>query len=45
MAERERRKAERDALQPPSTGRLWRPRFAEAVAVLALVAAIAAWWH
>ncbi len=45
VAERERRKAERDALQPPSTGRLWRPRFAEAVAVLALVAAIAAWWH
>src|SRR6478735_2776116 len=42
VAEHERRKAERDALQTPPAGRLWRPRFAELVAVLALVAAIAA---
>lgn len=45
VAEHERRKAERDASQPPVHGRLWRPRFAEIVAVLALLAAIAAWWH
>jgi ubiquinone biosynthesis protein len=45
VAEHERRKAERDALQPPPSSRYWRPRFAELVAVLALVAAIAAWWH
>ena len=46
MAERERRKAERDVAQLPLAGRLW-PRlgFAEAVAVLALIAAIVAWWH
>jgi ubiquinone biosynthesis protein len=46
VAERERRKAERDVARPPLSGRLW-PRFgfAEAVAILALVAAIAAWWH
>ena len=45
VAEHERRKAERDALQPPPSGRLGRPRFAEAIAVLALLTAIAAWWH
>ena len=45
LAEHERLKAERDALQPPPAGRLWRPGFAETVAILALVAAIAAWWH
>lgn len=44
VAEHERRKAERDAQQPPQSSRL-RPRFAEVVAVLALIAAIAAWWH
>jgi len=46
VAERERRKAERDVAQPPLAGRLW-PRlgFSEAVAVLALIAAIVAWWH
>jgi ubiquinone biosynthesis protein len=46
VAERERRNAERDVAQPPLSGRLW-PRlgFAEAVAVLALIAAIVAWWH
>jgi ubiquinone biosynthesis protein len=46
VAERERRKAERDAAPPPLFGRLW-PRlgFTEAVAVLALIAAIVAWWH
>ena len=45
VAEHERRKAESEALQPPPSSRYWRPRFAEIVAVLALVAAIAAWWH
>ena len=45
LAEHERLKAERDALQSPPAGRLWRPGFAETVAILALVAAIAAWWH
>ena len=44
VAEHERRKAERDAAEPPSGGR-WRPAFAEVVAILALIAAIAAWWH
>jgi ubiquinone biosynthesis protein len=45
VAEHERRKAERDSLRPPPSSRYWRPRFAEVVAVLALVAAIAALWH
>jgi len=45
VAEHERRKAESEARQPPPSSRYWRPRFAEVVAVLALVAAIAAWWH
>ncbi|HSI00479.1 MAG TPA: 2-polyprenylphenol 6-hydroxylase [Reyranella sp.] len=47
VAERERRKAERDAAPTaPTPLRLW-PRlgFAEAIAILALVAAIVAWWH
>ncbi len=44
VAEHERRKAERDDDQPPQSSR-FRPRFAEVVAVLALIAAIAAWWH
>jgi ubiquinone biosynthesis protein len=46
VAERERRKAERDAAPSPLFGRLW-PRlgFTEVVAVLALIAAIVAWWH
>jgi ubiquinone biosynthesis protein len=45
VAEHERRKAERDALEPPLSDRYWRPRFAEVVAVLALIAAFAAWWR
>jgi ubiquinone biosynthesis protein len=45
VVEHERRKAEREAQQPPQASRLLRPRFAELVAVLALVAAIAAWWR
>jgi ubiquinone biosynthesis protein len=47
IAERERRQAERDAVpRPPETGRTWpRPGFAEVVAVLALLAAVAAWWR
>ena len=46
VAEHERRKAERaEATPPPIPGRGWRPRFAEIIAVLALIAAIAAWWH
>ena len=44
VAEHERRKAERDVELPPPSSR-FRPRFAELVAVLALVAAIAAWWR
>jgi ubiquinone biosynthesis protein len=45
VAERERRKAEREVQPPPVPGRFWRPGFPEIVAVLALLAAIAAWWH
>jgi ubiquinone biosynthesis protein len=47
VAERERRKAERDAAPTaPTPLRLWpRMGFAEVVAVLALIAAIVAWWH
>ena len=46
VAERERRKAEREAAPPPPiAGRGWRPGFAEIIAVLALIAAIVAWWH
>jgi ubiquinone biosynthesis protein len=47
VAEHERRKAERDPVPvPPLTGRYW-PRLsvAEVIAVLALIAAIAAWLH
>ena len=44
VAEHERRKAERDAEQPTQASR-FRARFAEVVAILALIAAIAAWWH
>jgi ubiquinone biosynthesis protein len=46
VAEHERRNAEQAAANPPpAAGRFRRPGFAEAVAVLALIAAIAAWWH
>ena len=46
VAEQERRKAERDAAVPlPSAGRFWRPGFSEVIAILALIAAIVAWWH
>ena len=47
VVEHERRIAERAAAAPlPGSGRAWRrPGFTEIVAVLALVAAIAAWWH
>ncbi|MBN9087267.1 MAG: 2-polyprenylphenol 6-hydroxylase [Reyranella sp.] len=47
IAERERHQAEREAApRPPEPGRSWlRPGFAEIVAVLALIAAIVAWWH
>ncbi|MBU5885604.1 hypothetical protein JVW21_21055, partial [Vibrio cholerae O1] len=47
IAERERHQAEREAApRPPEPGRSWlRPGFAKIVAVLALIAAIVAWWH
>ncbi len=45
VAEHERRKAERDAAEPPRARSLWRPAFPQIVAVLALIVAIAAWWH
>src|SRR4030095_14979824 len=46
VAELERRKAEREApTPPPIPARGWRPGFAEIIAVLALIAAIVAWWH
>ena len=46
VAEHERRKAERaEATPPPIPGRGWRPGFSEVIAVLALIAAIVAWWH
>jgi len=46
VVEHERRVAERAAAPPPTSGRVWsRVGFAEVVAVLALVAAIVAWWH
>src|SRR5215468_6963445 len=47
VAEQERRRAESQASNPaPTTVRAW-PRigFAEVIAVLALIAAIVAWWH
>jgi ubiquinone biosynthesis protein len=47
VAERERRKAEREAAPTaPTSLRLWpRMGFAEVIAILALLAAIVAWWH
>jgi len=47
VAERERRKAEQDGAAPSRAWqRLWpRPGFAEIVAVLALAAALAAWFR
>src|SRR5580765_1646170 len=46
VAERERRQAEAEANEPPpATTRTWRPGFSEIIAVLALIAAIVAWWH
>jgi len=47
ITERERRQAERDAVpRPPEPARPWlRIGVAEIIAVLALAAAIAAWWH
>jgi ubiquinone biosynthesis protein len=46
VAEHQRRKAEREAATPPPIpARGWRPGFAEIIAVLALIAAIVAWWH
>jgi ubiquinone biosynthesis protein len=46
VAERGRRQAEAESKEPPPvTARTWRPGFAEIVAVLALIAAIVAWWH
>jgi ubiquinone biosynthesis protein len=47
VAERGRRQAEAESKEPPPVpSRLW-PRigFAEIIAVLALIAAIVAWWH
>jgi ubiquinone biosynthesis protein len=47
IAERERREAEREAVpRPPEPARPWlRIGFAEVIAVLAVIAAVAAWWH
>jgi ubiquinone biosynthesis protein len=46
VVEHERRKAEAESKEPPPVaGRAWRPGFAEIIAVLALIAAIVAWWH
>jgi len=47
IAERERRQVERDAVpRPPEPARSWlRVGFAEIIAVLALIAALVAWWH
>jgi ubiquinone biosynthesis protein len=47
VAENERRKADyQNAEPPPTAGRSWpRVGFAEVIAVLALLAAIAAWWR
>jgi ubiquinone biosynthesis protein len=45
VAEHERLRAERAEVPPSPAGRSWRPGFAEIIAVLALVAAIVAWWH
>src|SRR5207248_2288923 len=32
-------------IAPSPAGRIWRPGFSEIIAVLALIAAIVAWWH
>src|SRR5262245_48815828 len=48
VAEHERRKAElaeQAELEPSPAARGWRPGFSEIIAVLALIAAIVAWWH
>jgi ubiquinone biosynthesis protein len=45
VAEHERLRAERAETPPSPAGRSWRPSFAEIIAVLALIAAIVAWWH
>jgi ubiquinone biosynthesis protein len=45
MAERERQTAEAELKAPPPPRPRRRLGFAEAVAVLALIAAIVAWWH
>ena len=45
VAEHERVRAEQVDATPSPAGRSWRPGFAEIIAVLALIAAIVAWWH
>jgi ubiquinone biosynthesis protein len=45
LAEHERQKAERADAPVPPPARSWRIGAAEIVAVLALLAALAAWWH
>jgi ubiquinone biosynthesis protein len=45
VAENERLRAEQAEPRPSPAGRSWRPGFAEIIAVLALIAAIVAWWH
>jgi ubiquinone biosynthesis protein len=45
VAEHERLRAEQAEPRPSPAGRSWRPGFAEIIAVLALIAAIVAWWH
>ncbi len=45
VAEHERRKAELGQANPLPGGRAWRFGPSEIIAILALVAAIAAWWH
>ncbi len=45
VAEHERRRAEETEAPTLPAGRSWRPGFAEIIAVLALIAAIVAWWH
>jgi ubiquinone biosynthesis protein len=47
VAEHERRKAEGQAVNPPPTTIRARSRvgFADVIAILALIAAIVAWWH
>ena len=46
VAERERQRVEQEEqAETIPAGRSWRPGFAEIIAVLALIAAIVAWWH